>query len=35
MSKLGLFLRVSYVATIDKTIVGKINKKLLRERNPH
>ena len=33
MGKLGLLLQVSYVATIDKTSVGKINKKLLREKN--
>jgi len=31
--KLGLLLQVSYVAAIDKTSVGKINKKLLREKN--
>ncbi len=32
MSKLALLLQVSYVASIDKTSVGKINKKLLREK---
>lgn len=32
MNKLGLLLQVSYVDTIDKTSVGKINKKLLREK---
>lgn len=32
MSKLSLLLQVQYVAAIDKTSVGKINKKLLREK---
>lgn len=32
MSKLGLLLQISYVTAIDKTSVGKINKKLLREK---
>lgn len=32
MSKLALLLQVRYVVTIDKTSVGKINKKLLREK---
>ncbi len=32
MSKLALLLQVSYVTSIDKTSVGKINKKLLREK---
>ncbi len=32
MSKLALLLQVRYVLTIDKTSVGKINKKLLREK---
>ena len=32
MSKLGLLLQINYVASIDKTSVGKINKKLLREK---
>jgi fatty-acyl-CoA synthase len=32
MNKLGLLLQVQYVAAIDKTSVGKINKKLLREK---
>jgi fatty-acyl-CoA synthase len=33
MSKLGLLLQVQYVTAIDKTSVGKINKKLLREKH--
>ncbi len=32
MSKLALLLQVRFVVTIDKTSVGKINKKLLREK---
>jgi fatty-acyl-CoA synthase len=32
MNKLALLLQVNYVASIDKTSVGKINKKLLREK---
>ena len=32
MSKLALLLQVNYVTSIDKTSVGKINKKLLREK---
>jgi fatty-acyl-CoA synthase len=32
MSKLALLLQVRYVLAIDKTSVGKINKKLLREK---
>ncbi|MEJ2056723.1 MAG: hypothetical protein P8X39_02650 [Desulfofustis sp.] len=31
MSKLALLLEVSFVESIDKTSVGKINKKMLRE----
>lgn len=33
MSKLALLVNVRYVASIDKTSVGKINKKLLREKH--
>jgi fatty-acyl-CoA synthase len=33
MSKLALLLQVRYVSIIDKTSVGKINKKLLREKH--
>ncbi len=35
LSKLALLTNVRYVGTIDKTSVGKINKKLLREKYPH
>ncbi len=35
LSKLALLINVRYVETIDKTSVGKINKKLLREKYPH
>ena len=35
LSKLALLITVRYVETIDKTSVGKINKKLLREKYPH
>lgn len=33
LNKLGLLLQIQFVATIDKTSVGKINKKLLREKH--
>jgi fatty-acyl-CoA synthase len=35
LSKLAVLINVRYVETIDKTSVGKINKKLLREKYPH
>ncbi len=35
LSKLALLINFRYVETIDKTSVGKINKKLLREKYPH